>query len=206
MGEADFVPTESNQEALAWVKHWPQWPSHGLVLYGAAGSGKTHLAHIWAQRVQGVFMQDPADATLCARLVLDNIEPFLGHKEHEEALFHRLNRLAAQGGHILITAQCAPVLWAVQLPDLRSRLMALPTAHIAPPDDQALMVVIIKLFADRQLRVSMDVVDYLVRRIERSFSAAFMVVDACDKAALASGRGITLPLVREVLQSLDMAV
>ena len=104
-----------------------------------------------------------------------------------------MNR-CAEGDHDI-----AHVRWNVQLPDLRSRLLALPTAHIDQPDDAALTAVIGKLFADRQIRVTADVVDYLVRRIERSFASAHAAVAACDAAALATGKAITLPLVREVL-------
>ncbi len=198
MSEADLVPTDANQEALAWLQKWPEWPAHGLVLYGPKGSGKTHLAHIWAQRAGAVFIAEP-NLEAGDRLVLEDAERLMGNAAAEEMLFHLLNQTKANGGSLLLTAQHAPVRWNVQLPDLRSRLLALPTAHIDQPDDAALTAVIGKLFADRQIRVTADVVDYLVRRIERSFASAHAAVAACDAAALATGKAITLPLVREVL-------
>ena len=198
MGEADLVPTSGNEEALAWLQRWPQWPAQALVLYGPQGSGKTHLAHIWAQRAHAVFIEAPV-LNKGARLVLEDAQRLCGNPQAEEMFFHLLNQLKAEGGFMLITAHQAPVQWRVDLPDLRSRLLALPTAHIDPPDDAALMAVLIKLFSDRQLRVPPEVIEYLVRRIERSFSSAHSVVAACDAAALATGRAITLPFVREVL-------
>ncbi len=198
MSEADFVITEGNQEALAWLQRWPEWPAHGLVLYGPKGSGKTHLAHIWAQRAGAGFIEQPT-LDKGNLLVLEDAERLVGDAAAEEMLFHLLNQLKGEQGHILITAQQAPVRWDVKLPDLRSRLLALPTAHIDPPDDAALTAVMGKLFADRQIRVPAEVIDYLVRRIERSFAAAHAAVVACDAAALATGKAITLPLVREVL-------
>ncbi len=199
MGEADFVVTDNNREAFAWLTtQWPDWPAHGLILRGPKGSGKTHLAQIWAHRSNAEFLTAP---TLSggSRLVLEGIERFFGDPAAEELLFHLLNQLAAHKGHLLFTAETAPVLWPVQLPDLRSRLLALPVAAIDAPDDAALLIVISKLFSDRQLRVPADVIDYLVRRIERSYASAHAAVVACDAAALATGRAITLPLVREVL-------
>lgn len=198
MSEADFVPTEGNQEALAWLQSWPEWPAQGLILYGPKGSGKTHLAHIWAQRSHAVFIEQPV-LNQGARLVLEGAEQLAGSAEAEEMLFHLLNQLKSQNGSILLTAETAPITWNIALPDLRSRLLALPTAHIDPPDDAALGAVIAKLFADRQIRVPADVVDYLVRRIERSYTSAFAAVAACDAAALATGKAVTLPLAREVL-------
>lgn len=198
MGAEDFVTTDGNAEALAWLQKWPDWPSHGLVLYGPRGSGKTHLAHIWAGQAQAAFMTEP-EIDVGPRLVLEDVERFIGDGGYEEALFHLLNSTASRKGHILFTATQAPVLWPVKLPDLRSRLLALPTAHINPPDDVALMAVMSKLFADRQLRVPAEVIDYLVRRIERSYVAAHAAVVALDAAALATGRPVTLPLAREVL-------
>lgn len=200
-GEADFLPSDRNREALAWLTSWPDWPSHGLVLYGPKGSGKTHLAHIWAARAKAEFLVSPA-LDKGPRVVLEDAGNFMGDAVAEEGLFHLLNSLAARQGHILLTASMAPVLWPVRLPDLRSRLLALPAAHIESPDDEALMAVIGKLFADRQLRVPFEVVDYLVRRIERSYVAAHGAVAVLDAAALATGRAVTLPLARETLARL----
>lgn len=198
MTEADFVPTEGNQEALAWINRWPEWPAHGLILYGPKDSGKTHLAHIWAAKTGAQFIAQPS-LDMGDRLVIEDADKAIVGSIAEEMMFHLLNQLKDRGGHILLTATQAPVRWTIPLPDLRSRLLALPTAHIDPPDDAALFAVISKLFADRQIRVTADIVDYLVRRIERSYAAAMAAVAACDAAALATGRAITLPLVREVL-------
>lgn len=204
LGEADFVETEGNAEALAFLRQWPAWPSHALVLYGDKGSGKTHLAHIWAQKAGAVFIPSPV-LDQGERLVLEDADRLMGHAEAEEALFHLLNHLSASKGSLLITANTPPALWPVKLPDLRSRLQALPTVHLDAPDDAALAALMAKLFADRQLLVGQDVIDYLVRRIERSSSAAHAAVAACDAAALATGRAVTLPLAREVLARITEA-
>jgi chromosomal replication initiation ATPase DnaA len=111
------------------------------------------------------------------------------------------NLLREGGGHLLLTGRSPPARWPLALADLRSRLAALPVVALAPPDDAGLAAVIVKLFADRQLRVEPDVVRFLVERLDRSFAAAAAAVAALDRAALAHGRAVTVPLVRAVLPS-----
>ena len=211
MGEEDFIPFPGNQEAYAWITHWPQWPSHGLVLHGAQGSGKTHLAHIWSRRATAQVFTAPAIPTTeaipqSASIVLENADTLAGNREQEETLFHLLNTISAQQGKasILLTAQRAPVLWPLVIPDLRSRLLALPTAQISQPDDKTLAALIGKLFADRQIRVPAEVISYLVRLLERSYSAALNAVTCLDEAALTRKQAITLPLARTVLEQQDL--
>ena len=201
MQEADFVVAAGNQEAFAWVTAWPAWPGYGLVLHGPSGCGKTHLAHIWATRSGAVFAETASYLVEAQAGLLEAADQSAGDPVAEEALFHAMNAIAARRGHLLLTAATAPVLWPVRLPDLRSRLLALPSATIALPDDVTLAAVMMKLFADRQLRVSPEVVTYLVRRIERSCVAAQRIVAQLDMCALASGRALTLPFVRDVLET-----
>lgn len=202
MGEGDFIPAETNKEALAWVNRWPEWPAHGLILIGPAGSGKTHLAHIWSARAKAAFATS-LDLPAEPRLVLEDADRWITGPNCEEKLFHLLNHIAANKGYLLITASDVPSQWAVKLPDLRSRLLALPATHIEAPDDATLIALMGKLFSDRQLQVNAEVLDYLVRRIERSYSAAAGVVVALDAASLATNRAVTLPLAREVLARMD---
>jgi len=201
-GGADFLVAPSNQEAVAWLDRWPHWPGPALALVGPAGSGKTHLAHVFQAR---------AGALLLAPASLDgaSLPDLLGHARAavlddaegapEEPFLHLYNMLAERRGHLLVLARHAPARWAIALADLRSRLLAAPVASIAAPDDALLAALLVKLFADRQVTVSDEVVAYLVARIERSFAAAQAAVTALDRAALAGHRRITVPLVRTVL-------
>jgi len=102
-----------------------------------------------------------------------------------------------------VVTRFAVSIWRPALADLRSRLLAAPTVAIAAPDDDLLSAVLVKQFADRQLRVPPAVVHYLTARMERSFAACRRVVDLLDHHALASGRAITTALAREVLARLD---
>jgi chromosomal replication initiation ATPase DnaA len=198
MGVADFVASHSNQAALALIDAWPDWPATALAVHGPAGCGKTHLGHVFQEKAGdgALFLTAPAALPELPEkpiLILD--EPQLD----ETAFFHLLNQVKNDGGSLLILSREAPARWNVTLADLASRLKAIPSVEVAPPDDALLAAVLVKHFADRQIHVAPDVIDYLLKHIERSFGAAAEIADRLDRAALAEGRAITIPLVRRVL-------
>lgn len=204
----DFVLAGGNREAYGQVTAWPHWAQSVLVLHGPAASGKTHLAHIWATQGEARCMEaaqltrDAASTIIAAGeaarpWVVENLE----NLADEQALFHLLNAVREQGGHLLLTVAQPPAQMAFCLPDLRSRLCAAPLATLEAPDDDVLAAVIHKQFADRQLRVGDEVVRYLLVRMDRSFAAARAWVERIDRAALAGQRRITTALVRELLEN-----
>ena len=199
----DFLVAPCNQAAVAWLDRWPDWPGPGLAVHGPAGCGKTHLARVF-QAGAAARLLSPADLPLAPApqllagakaAVLDGSPPLA-----ERALLHLYNHLAETGGHLLIVAPEAPARWPVDLPDLASRLAALPAVRIDPPDDRLIEVLLIKLFADRQLAVPPEVVTYLTVRVERSFEALRGVVGLLDRESLARRRAVTLPLAREIVE------
>jgi chromosomal replication initiation ATPase DnaA len=186
-GRADFIVASSNADAVAWIDRWPEWPDlgHGfraLALHGPDGAGKSHLAAVWRERA--------ADGTL----IDDAGPPF-----DQRAFLHRLNSLKEAGGHLLLAGRVAPALWPVALPDLASRLKAMPAVALGPPDDALLRALYGKLFAERQVRVADEVIDWLTARLERSGTAAARAVAALDQGALERRRPVTIALAREVL-------
>lgn len=203
LSAADFVTAPGNASALALIDAWPDWPAPGraLAVHGPAGCGKTHLGHIFQQRAKEagrapIYLSAPDTVPeLPAEPVLILDAPQLD----ETAFFHLLNRLRNEGGDLLLLSRDAPARWDVKLPDLASRLKALPAVAVAPPDDALLSAVLAKHFADRQIAVAPEVIDYLLRQIERSFAAAADIAERLDRAALAEGRAITVPLARRVL-------
>jgi|SRR5580658_4805005 chromosomal replication initiation ATPase DnaA len=201
LGRADFLVAPSNAEAVAWLDRWPLWPAPALALYGPKGSGKTHLAHVFAARAGARFI-DPAT------LATERVPTLLGEARAAivddaaaaaEPLLHLYNVLAEQQGHLLLVAREPPAHWAIALPDLRSRLLACPAVALSPPDEALIGALLVKLFADRQLVVGDDIVTYLTLRLERSFDAVLQAVATLDRAALAERRRITVPLARRVL-------
>ena len=206
LGRDNFVVSDSNRDAVAWLDRWPDWPGPVLAIHGPAGCGKTHLAHVWQARSGAVFLDRVDAASLTAKVAViidqsgaDEAATLAGDHDRQVALFHFLNRLREVQGSLLLLTREPPARWHIALPDLASRLAAIPAIAVAPPDDTLLAAVLIKHFADRQLTVGDDVIAFLVRHIERSFAAAAAIAVEIDQAALSSRRRITLPLVRGVI-------
>lgn len=197
----DYVVSTSNARAVAMLDDWRSWPGGLMALIGPAGAGKTHLALAWAERAGAaiVWRGEPDLRGLGGRpILLEDADQTPG----DETLFHLIN-MAGERASLLLTGRTAPRSWATNLPDLRSRLNALPVAQIEAPDDRVLEGVLRKLFRERNIKVTDDVLAYLVRRIERSIPAAKDVVCRIDERADAERRDITRALAREILEHED---
>ena len=204
MTREDFFVAPSNALALQAVEGWQDWPGLKLLLVGPAASGKTHLALVWARLTDALILPaatllDADLASLSGRAVVVEDAHHLGPAEAQ--LFHLHNLAAASGAALLITARTAPRDWGLGLPDLISRMQAIPIAHLDAPDDALLSAVLVKLFADRQVAVPANLIPYLISRMPRSVGAARALVAALDARALAAGRPITRALAGEVLDS-----
>lgn len=204
-GRGDFLIAPPNAEAVMAVEGWRGWPGRKLILTGPAGSGKTHLAHVWAAEA-GATILHPADLARAlgqplapeARIAVEDADR-IGDAEDELRLLGLHNLLQECGGWLLLTARVPPSDWALSLPDLASRLQAAGVARLRDPDDTLLSGLLLKLFDDRQLAVDPAVIAYLAPRIERSFAGAQAIVARIDAAALAQRRAITRPFVAEIL-------
>jgi chromosomal replication initiation ATPase DnaA len=203
----DFLAGPSNAAALALIDRWPDWPDRSLAVVGPAGSGKSHLAAIWAERagarmLSSRALEAPGLPGALATGALVGADVRAGAFE-EAALFHLLNLAREEGAFLLLTSRASPVNWPVRIPDLASRLRALPAAELGPPDDTLLQAVLIKLFADRQLAVDENLVGYLAARIERSIGAARAAVAALDQASLRLQRPVNRALAAATLRGLE---
>jgi chromosomal replication initiation ATPase DnaA len=199
----DFLAGPSNESALALIDAWPDWPAHAVALVGPEGSGKTHLATIWAAAAGARVVSgrslgevDPRAALATGALVVEDAE----HVGDERALFHLINMAREEGAFLLSTARTVPSLWPVAIADVVSRLRAMPVATMHAPDDALLRGVIIKLAADRQMQLDESVVGYLSNHIERSFAAARAAVIALDREALRQGRPPSRTLAAELFR------
>jgi len=203
LSREDFLAAAPQAEALAMVERWPDWPGRVLALVGPEGSGKSHLAAIWAEQAGARFLAgraleetDLPAALATGALVVEDLSPGMA----ERALFHLLNLVREDEAYLLLTARSAPAGWDVRLPDLASRLRAMPVVYVQAPDDALLRAVLVKLFADRQVAIDESLVSYLLSRMERSFAAARATVDRLDAEALRRKRPVTRALAVELLR------
>jgi chromosomal replication initiation ATPase DnaA len=206
-GPDDFLVSPSNEEAYGFLERWPDWPNSFLHLRGPKGSGKSHLASIWAQRadapvLKGSSVTDELAAALAdvSALVLEDMDqgPLA-----EGALFHLVNIARERRLSLLFTSAEPFERCGIGTPDLLSRLRLAPSVDIHPPDDALLKAVLVKLFVDRQLVVDTSVVEYIATRIERSLARAAEVVAALDREGLSRGRRITRPVAAALLAERD---
>jgi len=201
---ADFLRGRGNETALALIDRWTDWPARAIALIGPEGSGKSHLAAIWAKAAGGrVIASRAIDASSVPQALSSGalaIEDADRNEFDEAALFHLLNLAREQSAYVLVTARQTPASWLTRLPDLASRLRALPVVTLDPPDDTLLAAVLVKLFADRQLAIDERLIEFLVHRIERSFAAARAAVSELDREAMRLKRPVNRALAAEILR------
>ena len=203
LGRDDFFVSPANADALGAVERFADWPQGRLMLVGDAGAGKSHLAHVFAALSQGRVVDagalSPGGLPDLAHgpLALDGAD----RVADETSLFHLHNLMAERNQAFLMTARQPPARWRLGLPDLASRLSAVPLARLEPPDDGLLAAVLAKQFADRQLTPPPNLIPYLVTRMERSLAEAARLVAALDAASLSERRNISRALAADVLDN-----
>jgi chromosomal replication initiation ATPase DnaA len=201
----NFLEGPANEAALTLIERWPDWPNHIMVLAGEEGSGKSHLASIWAERsgarsiaAHALTPTSVPSALATGALVVEDLKE---NGFDERALFHLMNLAREDDAFVLITARVLPSAFEIELRDLRSRLRAVPVVPLAPPDDLLFRALIVKFCADRQMAVDESLVGYLVSRIERSYAAARRAVELLDSEALRLGRPVTRALAADLLRN-----
>jgi chromosomal replication initiation ATPase DnaA len=201
----NFLEGPANEAGLALIDSWPDWPNRIMLLVGPEGSGKSHLATIWAEQAgarataaHALTAASVPGALATGALVVEDLKP---QGFDERALFHLMNLAREDEAFVLMTARIPPSAFEIELRDLRSRLRAVPTVSLLPPDDLLFRALIVKFCADRQLTVDEAVVSYLANRIERSYAAAHRAVELLDTEALRLGRPVTRALAAELLRN-----
>lgn len=199
----DFLVSPASETAVAMIDRWPDWPLWAVVLVGAERSGKSHLVNVWRTRSRAPVVAaselGPASVSLlrgAGALAVEDIDRGLAD---EDALFHLLNVAREHRLTVLLTSRVRPGEIALTLPDLRSRIRALPLTEIGAPDERLLQALLVKFFDDRQLQVDPAVIDQLVRHMDRSTAAAHRLVERIDRLALTRNQRVTRALAAEAL-------
>ena len=205
----DFFVSQSNQEAIHWIESWP-WQHPILSLSGPTHSGKTHLGHIWseiahqAEILTWPFCFDAFESLKGKNLVLD-FDNFSPQEQplssaDEEALFHFYNRVLENKNSVLWISNPPPSQWDnIKLPDLRSRLRAIPAVFVKQPDDQLLSMIYIKKFHDLQWKVSPKIIQYLISHGPRSYKEIELLIDRLSEKLLEEKKTLSLLMIKSVL-------
>lgn len=217
MSSDDFMVSDCNVEAFRMIDLWPDWDGNGLVIYGPKGCGKTHLAHLFSEKVnsnQEKILKIPFYD--CKQINMKNVERICNSSDviilenierdvNQEALFHLFNHFSECGKYMLWTAEIAPVRLNFSLKDLQSRLNILPAIEIKAPDDMMLRALIVKLFNDRQLLISPDILEYIISNTERSFAYVENLVREIDEISLAYKTTVNYKVVKKAIENLQNA-
>ncbi len=207
LGRDDFYVAPCNALAVQQLDFWQKWPFAKLALIGPTGAGKTHLGHVWAAQT-GAKIVDALDIDLvdlenAPAIVVEGAESLGGNGPAQEQLFHLHNTFNASKRPLLLTGRTAPARWKIELLDLVSRLSAIPVVNLESPDDTLLRMMMVKLFADRQVTVGPELIAYLLKHMNRSYGDAVALVQALDKAAFSQKRPLTVPLARQILAGMN---
>lgn len=215
LGREDFMVAKCNFEAVKIIDSWPEWPFFAVCLYGPSGCGKTHLSRIFSDNVsQKTNYPYRIPYIKAENIKIDSLyDMFEQHKcliiedlnenIDQEAFFHLYNLYRNENGFILLTSERAPARCHFTLPDLQSRLNIVPSIAIQEPDDEMLSALIVKLFTDRQLIIAPELVNYMVKNMQRSFSFCNQLVAEIDNISLMRKRAISLPIIKEALANLS---
>lgn len=214
MGREDFMVAPCNREAFNLVDSWPKWLTQGMIIYGPKGCGKSHLANLFADKVK-IFADKPIKVSLidAGRINLRNVNKIasenqsivienLTPKANAEALFHLFNLYNTEGRYMLWTAETAPSRMSFALKDLQSRLNMLPSVEIKEPDDLMLQTLIVKLFNDRQILISPEILNFIVTNVPRSFEYIGKLVEECDNISLAYQCAVNYNVVKKAMELL----
>ena len=207
LGGEDFILAPCNEQALQFIRRWPDWPAPVAAIYGPAGCGKTHLAAIWrnmadAQGLSARDLEPDLVHTIASRaasaIVIEDVDSDEPREERDRALLALLERPA---GALLLTGRAPPSDWPVAVRDLKSRFRSLIAFAMWVPDDKLLSALVTKHFADRQLEVTAGVVKRIVTHVERTPEAVAAFVARADSKALAEKRPVTDRLVLELIEA-----
>ena len=215
LGRDDFMVSKCNFEAFHIIDCWPDWPFFAICLYRPTGCGKTHLGQIFSDKIsvatnypykipsikaQNIQLDTPHNLFKKHKcLIVENLSSDI----NQEAIFHLYNLYRNEGGNILFTSEQAPARMDITLPDLRSRLNIIPSIEIHEPDDDMLSALIIKLFTDRQLIISPEILEYMIKNMHRSFYFCNKLVEEIDNISLSRKRAITINIVKEAINVLN---
>ena len=198
----DFYVSKSNYFAFKLIEKWPSWEKNILNIFGEKFSGKTHLVEIFESKYKAVRIQEEdlnnnifKSLKLHENVILDNFE----NKSDEKILYSLFNLVDQDNKYLIITSKKPLIEMQFLLKDLASRVKNCLMAEISKPDDELIFALILKNFSDRQISLDKKLIDYIVKRIDRSYSKIKEFIYKVDEMSLKQKKPINLKTIKELL-------
>ena len=198
----DFYVSKSNYYAFQLIESWPKWEKNILNIYGEKFSGKTHLANIFLNKNNGIKVNENEineeifkKFKLYENIVIDNFD-----SKSDENLMYSIFNLVDQDNKYLIINSINPInKIEFKLNDLKSRSKNCLFAEIEYPDDELMFAIILKNFSDRQIQVDKKLIDFIIKRIDRSYGKIVDFIYKVDELSLKKKKAIDLKTIKEIL-------
>ena len=201
--EQDFFVSSNNFSAYKLIESWPNWPGKWLNVYGASGSGKTHLSKILEKKIKKIIILDENKINDIAITELNKNECLIidNYKNNiDEKLFYSILNHSKQLDNFILVNSLQPMSkFSFVLEDLKSRINSFINIGIDLPPDDLLHVIISKSFSEKQITISPRISDYIVKNVERSYEKMFKFLKDVDDLSLSSGKSININLIKKVL-------
>ena len=200
--DEDFYLSKSNKHVFEYLKKWPNWEKNFINIIGEKLSGKTHLINIFLKKNKGIKFDvknlkndDLQKINVYENIILENITSNV----NEKLLYSLLNIIEQDNKYIIITSESPIVYIDFKLKDLKSRTKNFLLLNIDQPDDELLLAIIIKNLSDRQIKLDKKLIQYIVKRIERSYSKIHDFIYKIDKLSLKKKKSIDFKIIKEAL-------
>ena len=200
--DEDFYVSNSNKHIFDLLNKWPKWEKNFLNISGERFSGKSHLINIFLKKFKGKKIEAKSldnqilkEIKLYQNIVLENLD-----KDIEEKLFYTfLNIIDQDNKYLIVTSEKPIVNIEFNLEDLRSRSKNFILQNIEKPNDELMFALILKNLSDRQVSIEKNLIDYIIKRIDRSYGKIFDFIYKIDEMSLKKKKSIDLKIIKDVL-------
>jgi len=200
--ENDYYVSKSNYFAKNIIETWPKWEKNIINLTGEKFSGKSHLSAIFRRKSNALYLhaKNIDDQTLKEiKLSNDIIIEDLDENFDEKLLYSIFNLVEQDNKYLLISSKKPMDTMKFSLPDLVSRLKNCIVAKIEPPDDDLIYAIILKSFSDRQIKLDNKIIDYIIKRIDRSYGKMHEFIYKIDELSLKKKQSINFKIIKEII-------
>ena len=199
----DFYVSKSNKHIFDLLFNWPKWDKNFLNISGERYSGKTHLVKIFLKKFKGIILNadtlsnsDIKNVKIYQNIILDD----LSNKINEELFYSLINIIEQDNKYLIVTSRLPIVNLNFDLNDLNSRAKSFLLYNVEKPDDEMMFAIILKNLSDKQISLDKKLIDFIIKRIDRSYSKIFEFIYKIDELSLKKKKSIDLKIIKEVLE------